>query len=281
MLLLFKTTLRPVRAGNAWEIYDLLPRLKDHEIRLLRVMTGNIGLMCSIEHVRITDKDAYQKYTAVSYTWGSEIRDRYIYWGWRAIPITESCLEALKACHRVGGFQANYCWIDQLCIDQSNPAEKSQQVQMMGEIYSMADKVLVWLGNPVFDTSQFRKEGFPPDWVQLPEILKLQEAINSHESKPVVRYNNRRPLKTLKDIVLLKGLVLAATLSAFPTSVWNPDEPTTVTDLNKTPPNIIALLADKSAWKGFFNIFRRTRPRDSYFRRRWVIQECKPLNLAR
>lgn len=37
-------------------------------------------------------------------------------------------------------------WIDAVCINQSDLAERSAQVQMMDRIYSGADKVTVWLG---------------------------------------------------------------------------------------------------------------------------------------
>lgn len=37
-------------------------------------------------------------------------------------------------------------WIDSICIDQSNLAEKSMQVALMGQIYSLASSVMVWLG---------------------------------------------------------------------------------------------------------------------------------------
>lgn len=41
---------------------------------------------------------------------------------------------------------AGLYWIDGLCIDQSNAAEKSEQVAFMGEIYKEAERVIVWLG---------------------------------------------------------------------------------------------------------------------------------------
>jgi hypothetical protein len=44
-------------------------------------------------------------------------------------------------------FSPRYFWIDALCIDQDNTSERSHQVQLMGEIYSQADWVLVWLGD--------------------------------------------------------------------------------------------------------------------------------------
>jgi hypothetical protein len=37
-------------------------------------------------------------------------------------------------------------WIDQICIDQKSLAERSAQVKLMGEIYTRAANVLVWLG---------------------------------------------------------------------------------------------------------------------------------------
>jgi hypothetical protein len=37
-------------------------------------------------------------------------------------------------------------WVDAICIDQTNTAEKSQQVQSMAKIYAKASRVIVWLG---------------------------------------------------------------------------------------------------------------------------------------
>ncbi|KAK0746993.1 heterokaryon incompatibility protein-domain-containing protein, partial [Schizothecium vesticola] len=37
-------------------------------------------------------------------------------------------------------------WIDGLCIQQSNPAEKEQQIKLMRRIYHSAARVLVYLG---------------------------------------------------------------------------------------------------------------------------------------
>jgi hypothetical protein len=39
-----------------------------------------------------------------------------------------------------------WIWIDALCIDQQNVAERNHQVRFMGMIYKMAQEVFVWLG---------------------------------------------------------------------------------------------------------------------------------------
>jgi hypothetical protein len=40
----------------------------------------------------------------------------------------------------------SYLWIDAISIDQNNTRERSHQVSMMGNIYSLSQTVLVWLG---------------------------------------------------------------------------------------------------------------------------------------
>ncbi|KAJ4990452.1 heterokaryon incompatibility protein [Stagonosporopsis vannaccii] len=44
-------------------------------------------------------------------------------------------------------YRPKLLWIDMLCIDQANNAERNHQVQLMREIYSKASRVIVWLGD--------------------------------------------------------------------------------------------------------------------------------------
>jgi hypothetical protein len=44
-------------------------------------------------------------------------------------------------------------WIDQICINQSNNAEKSDQVKRMHQIYSEAESIIIYLGEPSENTS--------------------------------------------------------------------------------------------------------------------------------
>lgn len=45
-------------------------------------------------------------------------------------------------------------WIDAICIDQANLQERSHQVNMMGDIYSLPERVIVWLGDSNDDQGQ-------------------------------------------------------------------------------------------------------------------------------
>ncbi|KAI0903915.1 HET-domain-containing protein [Ustulina deusta] len=48
-------------------------------------------------------------------------------------------------------------WIDQVCIDQGNSTERSQQIQFMNRLYKHAGHVLVWLGS---DTESVAESAF-------------------------------------------------------------------------------------------------------------------------
>jgi len=37
-------------------------------------------------------------------------------------------------------------WVDAICIDQSSTTERNHQVALMGEVYKLAKRVLIWLG---------------------------------------------------------------------------------------------------------------------------------------
>lgn len=45
-------------------------------------------------------------------------------------------------------------WVDAVCINQDNIAERAQQVQVMAMIYAYASKVVVWLGEEVEGSSE-------------------------------------------------------------------------------------------------------------------------------
>ena len=72
------------------------------------------------------------------------------------LPVTKNLFEALQRFRYSDKPRA--IWIDQLCIDQSNLLERSQQVQIMQKIYAKARCVLIWLGeaaNNSEDAMQF------------------------------------------------------------------------------------------------------------------------------
>lgn len=85
------------------------------------------------------------QYSALSYVWGPHGGEEDVMLiGDTSIRITPSCRQALQSIRHQ--FGAVSIWIDAICIDQQNKAEKLDQIPLMGAIYSQANFVYIWLG---------------------------------------------------------------------------------------------------------------------------------------
>lgn len=104
-------------------------------------------IKCTIEEVSLEEP---WNYSALSYTWGEMRCSRQIIINGAAVPVTESVETALR--HLQQETEVLSLWVDQLCINQDNNVERSEQVRHMKTIYSKAAQVLVWLG-PAADDS--------------------------------------------------------------------------------------------------------------------------------
>jgi len=86
------------------------------------------------------------EFTALSYVWGTGISEtNQITINGRQKSITQNCYNALAAlCAR---HDALTIWVDSICINQQDNAEKNDQIQLMEDIYSWAQVVYIWLGD--------------------------------------------------------------------------------------------------------------------------------------
>ncbi|KAF1996438.1 HET-domain-containing protein [Amniculicola lignicola CBS 123094] len=84
------------------------------------------------------------KYTALSYTWGSPTPTDLIELNGQRHHTTESVFVVLHELQREN--EDVVVWIDALCINQQDDIEKTDQVQLMRQIYKTAQEVVVWLG---------------------------------------------------------------------------------------------------------------------------------------
>lgn len=84
------------------------------------------------------------RYEALSYVWGYRYPDQEVLCDGRAILVTKNCLEALRYLRRKT--EQRTVWVDAICIDQSSNLERTQQIQIMGDVYKCAEEVIVWLG---------------------------------------------------------------------------------------------------------------------------------------
>jgi len=65
--------------------------------------------------------------------------------------VTENLYTALQVLRESNG--TDLFWIDAICINQSDPEERSAQVQNMKKIYEQASRVVIWLGAGSAETS--------------------------------------------------------------------------------------------------------------------------------
>ncbi|KAJ0287876.1 hypothetical protein CBS470a_005141 [Colletotrichum nupharicola] len=99
-------------------------------------------LSLKLRKVLLDDNET--SYSALSYVWGSPIETQQIEINGRLFYITENLNDALWQLHRNG--VDPWLWIDAICIQQSDLAEKTHQVGMMRDIFSNAATVYIWLG---------------------------------------------------------------------------------------------------------------------------------------
>lgn len=85
------------------------------------------------------------RFAALSYRWEGSLSNTIDING-AELAVTENLFFALKALRSQSGGLPTPIWVDSICINQMDLAERSQQVPLMGQIYSEASPVRVWLG---------------------------------------------------------------------------------------------------------------------------------------
>ena len=131
-------------SGQIPFVYD---PLSDNTVRLLKVLSIEPQIVIVLVDHQLHDSPEYY---AVSYSWGTEAATATIICNTRSFHVTPHLYEGLQSITTVMGCQN--LWIDAICIDQHNEAEKARQVSNMHQIYVRAKGVLVWLGKAEDDS---------------------------------------------------------------------------------------------------------------------------------
>lgn len=128
--------------------YGAISREKS-EIRLIRFInepnasdSGTTPIRLQLRHASLQDSGT--EYAALSYTWGDKTNTTKIYVNESPFEVGRNLHDALMQLRRTG--DTSWLWIDSICIQQSDDAEKTWQVAQMRAIFSQAELVFVWLG---------------------------------------------------------------------------------------------------------------------------------------
>jgi hypothetical protein len=127
-------------------LYRVLPS-QGHWIRLVRLGPGHLDepLRCELVPVDLSNTSEVPSYEPISYAWGENAKLEHILCDKHNLPITANLFQALLHFRYVD--KDRLLWADGICIDQSDEIEKNHQVSLMGEVYSLGKRTLVWLGN--------------------------------------------------------------------------------------------------------------------------------------
>lgn len=89
------------------------------------------------------EDEVIASYEALSYTWDRKMLTHSISVNKSQLKITANLFDALR--HFRDKEKARTTWIDAVCINQQDMAERSQQVLLMRKIYSTVRRVVIWL----------------------------------------------------------------------------------------------------------------------------------------
>jgi hypothetical protein len=121
--------------------------LSVREIRLLSICPSSDPKQKLECYITPYDLDSAPPYEAVSYVWGtlSVFTNISIIVNGEAVTIGSNPASALTRLRQAD--TPRIVWTDALCINQADNEEKSRQVPLMGSMYSLAQRTVVWLGN--------------------------------------------------------------------------------------------------------------------------------------
>lgn len=130
--------------------------LDPDEIRMLQILPGKGSDIVRCRLTRVTLRYS-PDFNTLSYTWGTspetheaKVTLTEIQLDNKAYLVAPNLLSALQF------YREHYTeplWVDYLCINQFNVAERGKQVLLMRRIYGSSHKVLVWLGDEADDSA--------------------------------------------------------------------------------------------------------------------------------
>ncbi|CAH0025122.1 unnamed protein product [Clonostachys rhizophaga] len=138
-----------------------------NEIRLVSLESSAEGVAQAKWKIRVANlADEATSYYAVSYRWGAPLLEgRFktmtndpitsIQFNDSVVKVTENLSDFLDQVKSDEKLKENEFWIDAVCINQSDPKERSHQVStMMARIYRSAACVIAWLGDADLHTER-------------------------------------------------------------------------------------------------------------------------------
>ncbi|KAI7216711.1 hypothetical protein KC333_g4670 [Hortaea werneckii] len=147
----------PQEAIDYAALYQPLDARKK-EIRIVLVYpsinlsTGDQLPVCRLQTASLLDEPT-PHYEAISYAWGERTGVAPVIINNQHRQQPASAVRVLQRFAPAEGSEPRRLWIDAICINQSDVAERNQQVAMMSDVYRNSSQTLVWLGDADANTA--------------------------------------------------------------------------------------------------------------------------------
>lgn len=125
-------------------------KLAERTIRLLRINSDHLVREAGL--LEVVSLDATPTFYALSHCWGTKPPSCNLQLGAGTLVVRPDLAAGVARIRELASKELAldppllYVWIDTICINQEDSRERSSQVQLMGEIYSLSAKTLIWLG---------------------------------------------------------------------------------------------------------------------------------------
>ncbi|KAL2059892.1 hypothetical protein VTL71DRAFT_10047 [Oculimacula yallundae] len=133
-----------VRSKRLFEYQALHDPNSIRVIELLPALDRDRPIIINLSEVLLSSDTQYE---ALSYTWENQQATKDITCNEAPLRVTENVFQALRQLRKSKKAQRRVLWIDAICINQKDRAEKTSQVSMMGTIYGHAHRVNIWLSH--------------------------------------------------------------------------------------------------------------------------------------
>ncbi len=131
---------------------------KRHNKPLTGSLTSHYLPSPTLPRVERTKRSLRQPvFIALSYVWGNATRSREILIDGKSVQITANLYAALRDLQTDALGGDTLVWVDAICINQEDSAERSAQIRLMRDIYHLAATVKVWLGPRTDETTRCAK----------------------------------------------------------------------------------------------------------------------------
>ncbi|KAF2119366.1 heterokaryon incompatibility protein-domain-containing protein [Lophiotrema nucula] len=146
--------------------------LSDGMIRLLRIQPGHAmnTIECVFSYAHLSSAGDY---AALSYTWGQNAPSVPILINGSVTLVSENLYLALLHLRKR---TVTTLWVDGICINQDDIAERAKQVGCMKDIYERAAIVFIWLG----ESNKLSERGFN-ELQNLTTLLDWDDAVSHRE----------------------------------------------------------------------------------------------------